>query len=270
MSHAPSPKPRTVLAPTPVSALDARAVAADTIAVVVAHGSPSNPEPLDLTLRALAGDIAVRLSGQVVRGATLAKPGSLEAALAARPGEAIRIYPFFMSDGFFVRRELRRRVAEATSNPVLYTAPFGLDPLLPALCARRAREAAERLGHRAQQTVLVLAAHGSRSNPASATATRVVEGAIRSMAMFADIRSGFVEEAPSIADAAAGLAGLPAVCLPLFATSGGHVEDDIPGQLEAARFAGKLLQPIGEDPAVPDLIAATLAAAAQAATGREA
>ena len=236
--------------------------AAAPLSVVVAHGSPSDPDPLDLTLRALAGDIAVRMSDRrrIVRGATLAKTGSLEAALSAPPGQLIRIYPFFMSDGFFVRRELRRRVAEATCNPVEYSAPFGLDPLLPALCVKRACEAIERSGCAARDSVLVLAAHGSRSNPASAEATRLVERRIREMGVFAEVRSGFVEEAPSIADAASGLGSRPAVCLPLFATSGGHVEGDIPEELDRAGFTGKLLQPIGEDAEIPALIAATLGA----------
>jgi sirohydrochlorin ferrochelatase len=228
------------------------------LAVVVAHGAPSDPEPLDLVLRALAGNVAVRTraKGIAVRGATLARPGSLEAALAAaEPGQPVTVYPFFMSDGFFTRRELRRRVGEATANPVTYLPPFGLDPGLPALCIRRARETLARAGHEPSVAVLILAAHGSRSNPASAEATRHVARQIADAGVFHEVRVGFVEEAPSIAVAADGIAATPAVCLPLFATSGGHVEGDIPDQLDEAGFRGVIMPPIGEDPEISTLIA---------------
>lgn len=226
---------------------------------MVAHGAPSDPEPLDGVLRALAGRISTLAPGLDVRGATLAKPGSLEAALAdAGPDRPIRVYPFFMSDGFFVRRELRRRVAEAARSPIAYLDPFGLDPRLPELCIRRAQEAVVRLGRMPGEAVLILAAHGSRSNPASSEATRMVQGRIVEAGVFRDVRIGFVEEPPSITDAASDLGGNPAVCLPLFATTAGHVESDIPAQLAAAGFAGTLLPPIGEDDEVAALIAAAL------------
>lgn len=228
--------------------------------MVVAHGAPSDPDPLDRVLQSLAGRIVSEARGFRVRGATLAKPGSLEDALSgAEPGQEIRVYPFFMSDGFFVRRELRRRVADATCNPVVYLDAFGLDTRLPDLCMRRGREAVERLGRSAHEAVLVLAAHGSRSNPASSEATRSIERRIRDARMFGDVRAGFVEEAPTIADAARGL-GPAAVCLPLFATTAGHVVGDIPEQLAEAGFTGALLPPIGEDEEIAALIAAAIRA----------
>lgn len=231
------------------------------LAVVVAHGVPSNPEPLDRALAALAAKVgrAMPTAGIAVRGATLARRGSLESALAEAPaGAAVRIYPFFMSDGYFTRKVLPRRVAAAREGAVIFLPPFGLDPRLPGLCARRACETVAASGHNPADAILVLAAHGSQTNPASAEATRSVARQIEAMGVVRDVRAGFVEEVPSIAEAARGIGAAPAVCLPLFATSGGHVEDDIPDALAAAAFQGTLLPPIGEDPDVPALIAAAL------------
>ena len=77
---------------------------------------------------------------------------------------------------------------------------------------------------------------------------------------FGDVRFGFVEEAPSIAEAASKLEGRAGVCLPLFAVSAGHVTGDIPQQLAEAAFPGDILPPIGEDRDVPHLIARALMA----------
>jgi sirohydrochlorin ferrochelatase len=230
-------------------------------AIVVAHGLPSNPEPLDASLAALAGKVSLltHASGLTVRGATLAKRGALESALAeAPPGLPIRIYPFFMSEGYFTRKVLPRRVTATSAHNVTYLPPFGLDPELPGLCARRASAAFTQNGQNPADAVLVLAAHGSQTNPASAEATRSVANRIAAMAIFKEVRTGFVEEVPSISEAARGIGAAPAVCLPLFATSGGHVEDDIPEALATADFRGLLVHPIGEDSDIPALIAAAL------------
>ncbi len=58
--------------------------------------------------------------------------------------------------------------------------------------------------------------------------------------------TGFVEETPSLADAARDLT--PAICLPFFALRAGHVVDDVPAALAEAGFTGPLLPAIGEHP----------------------
>ncbi|MCH9806298.1 MAG: cobalamin biosynthesis protein CbiX [Alphaproteobacteria bacterium] len=230
-------------------------------AVVVAHGSPSEPEPLDRAIKDLAARVSAAANGMRVEGATLAKTGSLEAALAqAIEGERLAIYPFFMSDGWFVSSELRRRVGLATNSDVTYLDPFGLDEALPPLCVRRASEAIGRMGGRVDEATLVLAAHGSQRSQASAEAAMAVQRRISAVGAFGDVRLGFVEQAPTIAKAAAGLTGRTAVCLPLFATTAGHVIGDIPEQLEQAEFRGAVMAPIGEDAEVPGLIGRAISA----------
>ena len=69
-----------------------------------------------------------------------------------------------------------------------------------------------------------------------------------------EIRIGFVEEAPSISQAARN-AGPHSICLPFFAATGGHVQDDIPQGLAKAGFAGETFDPIGVAPQIPALVA---------------
>lgn len=234
-------------------------------AIIVAHGAPSDPAPLDTSIAALARDVEALSDGFRVTGATLAMPGSLENALQSVPrGEIAHVYPFFMSLGWFVKKQLRKRVVAACDPDisVRYLTPFGLDDGIPRLCAAAAEGALRDAGHDPVRSVLVLAAHGSRTGHAAARAARAVATRIRWMDRFAEVRTGFVEEAPSIAEAASGLEGRPAICLPLFATAAGHVTVDVPEALASVQFDGIALPPIGEAAAVPAMIAAALAASA--------
>lgn len=226
------------------------------LAVIVAHGAPSDPEPLDRSIKDFSKRIAAASNGLRVVGATLAKSGSLDEALAnAGADETIAIYPFFMSDGWFVSSELRRRVGEATSSQVVYLDPFGLDESLASLCIRRASGAVRDLGALPEKATLVLAAHGSQRSQASAEAARAIQQKIIAAGVFGDVRLGFVEQDPTITEAATGLGDAVSVCLPLFATTAGHVTGDIPEQLQAADFKGAVMAPIGEDAEVPALVA---------------
>jgi len=236
-------------------ALASRSAAA--CALIVAHGSPSDPDLLDETVCRLARRIAEGAPGWRIRAATLAKRGSLEAAVSAvGRGELITVYPLFMSDGWFVSQELPRRLAELTDGPVSYLAPLGLDPALPELSARRVLEVARKIGAASSECTLILAAHGSRSSSKPAQTAARIKAEIIDAGEFADVRLGFVDEAPSIAEAA--VCAAPAICLPLFATRAGHVRFDVPAALTEAGFTGPVLAPIGDDPEVPGLIAAAL------------
>lgn len=213
--------------------------------LLVAHGSPSDPEPPDAELARIAARVADRLPGLRIRSATLAKPGSLETALSGL--EAPQVYPFLMAEGWFTRSELPRRLAQAGS-PASVLPPFGLEPELPELVRRILASA---LGRE-----VILVAHGSRRpGLAKAAALSMVEG-LRRSGLFRAVVPAFLEEAPFLVDVARAHPG--AVCLPFFALRAGHVAFDIPEALEEAGFYGDLLPAVGEDAAVPELIAGSL------------
>lgn len=225
-------------------------------ALIVAHGAPADPAPQEVVLQALAAATAPHLpAGWRIRGATLAAEGALETALDGLNDPLI--YPFFMAEGFFTGTLLPRRLAAAGATTARQTAPFGVDPALPALMARVALAAATSAP---AHTNLLVAAHGSKVSRTSADSTHAMVSALGPLTGFNRILAGFVEETPFLEDQARDLGH--GICLPFFALEAGHVVGDIPEAMEAAGFQGPILPPIGQHPDVPALIAAALVRAA--------
>lgn len=239
-------------------------------ALIVAHGQPSDPGPAEADLARLAAAVALHLRGRRLAAATLAAPGALEAALAGLTprGGPLLIVPFFMTDGWFTRAELPRRLAVAGHARARILAPFGLWRATAQLAADTARAAALSRGWAPGGTTLILAAHGSARSREPAAATGRLAGRIATEAAFATVRAGFIEEPPHVADVARD-AGVRAVCLPLFVALWGHARSDIPAALDRAGFAGLRLDPIGTLAAVPALIAGAITAACAATLSRD-
>ncbi len=204
-------------------------------------------------MAALAAQVAARLPGAVVRGTTLAAPGALAAALGGLA--APLVYPFFMANGWFVGTRLPGRLAEAGRPDAHVLPPFGVDPGLPVLVLGAALAGARAAGITPSEATLLLAAHGSRASHGSARDTAAIALEVRAAGRFGAVETGFIEETELLEDAARRIDG-PALCLPLFALSAGHVAEDVPAALERAGFRGPLLPPIGASPQVPAMIAA--------------
>lgn len=220
-------------------------------AAIVAHGQPGDPGALQPELEALAARVQALMPGWMVRGATLA----CRRSLSTLDGVQL-VFPQFMADGWFVRSETPRRLAEAGVEGARLIAPLGLDPELPAIGARIAQEAARRAGIDPARATLVVVGHGSKGSRASANSTRAFAEALPDRAGFAAVTTAFIEEAPFLDDV---VPEGPAVCLPFFATNGGHTIEDIP---QGWRGHGPIAPPIGMNDAIPDLIAAALRTAA--------
>lgn len=219
-------------------------------AAIVAHGQPGDPGPLQADLDALAAQVAPLLPGWRVAGATLAMSDSLTAIRGVE-----LIYPMFMADGWFVQKEMPRRLAAAGVADHAVLPPFGLDPALPGLGARLARQGAQDAGLDPARTVLVVAGHGSQVSRGSARSTNAFAGALAPLAGFARVECGFVEEEPFLADLRP---GERAICLPFFATNAGHVREDIPEAWAQTGALGPVLPPLGLASEIPALIAAAL------------
>lgn len=224
--------------------------------VIVAHGSPSDPAPQQAEMESLAQRVGALLPSDEIRGATLASPCALEAALDGLI--APTIYPFFMAEGWFTQRELPRRLAAlGHSGPRMR--PFGVDPNLPALIADIVGEAAKQAGIEPETSDLILAAHGSAIARRSKNSALAMAEVLRRTTGFWRVRVGLIEEPPYLADIAAQSPG--GLCLPFFALSAGHVTDDIPEALDTTAFPGLLLPAVGADARVPALITAAIARA---------
>jgi sirohydrochlorin ferrochelatase len=211
--------------------------------LLVSHGQPSAADAAEASLALLAQAVQHHLPEVQVRSATLAAPGALAAAVAGiAPG---RVYPLFMSGGWFTRILLPKRLAEAGASGWTVLEPMGCDPAIQRLALEIVRE-------NLPATSLILAAHGSGKSPApAAIATRLAAQLSRTLGLLAE--AAFIDQSPRIADTKGH--GPDALCLPFFAADGGHVTDDIPAALAEAGFQGRLLPPLGLDPRLPALIA---------------
>lgn len=224
-------------------------------ALIVAHGQPSDPAPAAAEIAFLAAKVQALMPDWHVRSATLAEPGALAAAVAAAGGAGL-VYPLFMAGGWFTQVNLPARLAEAGGAEWRVLAPFGIDPPVQALAVTVAREAAAAIGRRPAEVPVLLAAHGSFRSPAPAAVAGEVAELLR-MAGFGRVEPAFIDQTPRIADVA-GSFPAGSLVLPFFAARGGHVVDDLPGALEQAGFAGRVLPPLGLDARVPGLIRAAL------------
>lgn len=211
--------------------------------VIAAHGQPSEPGPQEACLREMGARVSALL-GQPVAGATLAAPGALETALAG--SEAALIYPLFMADGWFTRRELPRRLDAAGITGARQMVPFGADPALEGVI-REATKGTRRL---------LLAGHGSQRAPTSIATCEAMADRLRASGACDLVMTGYVEQEPYITDVARQMG--QGTCLPFFALEARHVTDDLPEAMQVSGFDGPLLPPLGRAPGVPALIAAAI------------
>ena len=183
---------------------------------------------------------------------------SLDAAFEALTDPLV--YPYFMAEGYFTGRILAPR---SKARGLTQMRPFGVEPCLADCAEAELQTILNNKGWSAQDTGLLVAAHGSAVSRTSANSTYAMAATLHRRMGFLRTRVGLIEEPPHVEAMARGLG--QAICLPFFALRAGHVVGDIPEALEAAGFTGPALPPIGEDRAVPALIAHALQAELAAA-----
>lgn len=227
-------------------------------ALIVAHGQPSDPEPAEAEIAALAAKVQALMPDWHVRSATLAMSGAL-ADRVAEAGPQGLVYPLFMAGGWFTRQNLPAKLAEAGGTGWRVLAPFGEDPAVQELTVTLAQEAAAASGRSPRDCAVLLAAHGSFRSTAPAEVAIRMAWKIWADAGFARVEPAFIDQKPQIATVAATFP-VGSIVLPFFAAKGGHVIDDLPEALTEAGFDGVVLQPVGLDPRVPALIAQVLRA----------
>jgi sirohydrochlorin ferrochelatase len=210
--------------------------------------------PPERALAELASEINALWPDGQLRAATLAAPGTLEAALEDLPAGAA-IYPLFMAKGWFVKSALAKRLE---GRDVRVLEPFGLDATLPSLAATAVRAEADRQGWTMADTHILLAAHGSARGNAAAQSAEDFATRLAPDLDGAGVQCGFVEQAPFLPDMVPELPSRT-ICLPFFAMEGDHVRDDVTAGLRAAGFDGPILPALGRMTGVPALIAAALA-----------
>ena len=183
----------------------------------------------------LAGELArrVRLTrrfDEVAVGYMRGEP-SIEDVAAHMSCPRIRIYPLLMSDGYYVREAIPRRLGLAggrdpLGHQITIDQPLGLDPKLPGQLLSAAAGAAHSAGVAPAAAHLLLVAHGSANSSHSADVARLVAAAMSREMVFATVEAAFLEEAPLFRQALAS-SPRPVFVLGLFAGCGMHADDDI-------------------------------------------
>ncbi len=186
----------------------------------------------------------------------MAHSGALDQALD-RAGGTPLIYPLFMTDGWFVRSVLPKRLGDV---PAHILPPLGVDPELVNLVTNALNVEMSRRAWAPCDTHLLVASHGSGRSPKSKEATETFVERLSERIGLAGLRTGYVEEAPFFKEIAQGNPD-QTLCLPFFAAYGGHVKEDITEALSEADFKGDLLNPIGTFATIPGLIANSLRSA---------
>jgi sirohydrochlorin ferrochelatase len=224
--------------------------------ILAAHGERKVADP-NRALIEHRDALAARLDGLVVACGVVNGEPSLVAALeiVARSGaQELLIYPFFMSDGYFVSKVVPERVAASGLGltPAMLP-PLGLDPGLPGLMMSDALKAADVAGFPAREARLVVVGHGSKQGSASADATRRVVGELQSTGRFASVAPGFLEEPPFVGNVLAA-EKMPTVVSGFFAGNGMHSSHDVPAAIDETGANAIYGGPVGTSPAVRDLI----------------
>lgn len=208
---------------------------------------------MESDLAALAAQVNTLTPDLNVGSATLAAPGALEVAVEGlKPGAVV--YPVFMANGWFVRSQLPRRLAR---DDLRITTPLGLEPGLPALAQVMITVAIGKAGWRTEDVSVLIAGHGSARTNYAAEATYAFSDALAPLLPACSLSVGFVEQTPTIAEAAVDL-GPQTICLPFLARRGGHYREDVFEELANAGFRGEILDVIGNFPGIPALIAGRL------------
>lgn len=221
-------------------------------ALIVAHGSPSEPQQQEDALAALAARVADHMPGWQISSATLACKDRFDEE-TARLGAPL-IFPFFMAEGYFTRRVL---ATKAKALGLTMRAPFGVIPALEDVAEATLRAHIARNGWQIAETALLVAAHGSAVSTTSRNSALNFADRMQARCGFRRAATGFVEEPPFLADAARDL-GPHSLCLTHFALRSGHVQEDLPEAFATAGFTGTVLPPMIEWPETPRLIADAL------------
>jgi hypothetical protein len=150
------------------------------------------------------------------------------------PGPVVAA-PLLMAEGW-IFDAIRRRLADHPRAAEVGLAPaVGAHPDLWRLVEARALALCDRHSWTPRTTTLLLAGHGTPRHAGAAATTRAVAARITARGTFADVRVGFLDEPPSLADVAARLPrDHPRVAVGFFVDNGPHGREDVAEALASA------------------------------------
>ena len=224
--------------------------------LLAAHGETGGARNNTLLAR-VAAQVAAQLPGLPVVCGVLSGAPALEEALAALAGHHLLVHPFFMSDGYFVRQALPKRLEESRVAGWTMLTPHGLLPALPALIAQEIA---------ADRKEILIVSHGATKSDRSRLATEAFADALRRELPGRGITCCYLEEEPFAEQAVAKL-GPGAQLVSFFAGEGAHGRSDL---TRLVADSGKpdlaVTDSVGALPGIAELIVAELRLALAAPT----
>lgn len=206
--------------------------------LLVGHGSESLEGAGDGLIAHAARIRAAGLFGGGVEAGFLNGEPALAGALARLEAATVYVVPFFMGEGYFTRVAVPRRLGDAAAElgrdtRLLLCAPVGCNERLQTLLVTRARQACRRNGLVPGTTALILMGHGNPHSAESSEMLRRHATAIAGMRRFAEVRTGFIEEAPFLEETLSSLSARNAVAIAVLAGEGRHAREDVPAVITA-------------------------------------
>ncbi len=189
---------------------------------------------------------------------------SLADALRGMAADPVCLVPLLMAEGYTYRSVLPRLVSEAApGRPIVQCAPVGVAPGLDAVVLAQALEACTMRNFVPGETIVVLAAHGTRRDAGSGGAARRMAERIAATRQFHAVHAAFLEQPPALEDVLRSIAPRACVVVGFFMDYGAHSTDDIPGAIAAAHPDAADAGPVGARPEiagiVQDLVQAAIA-----------
>jgi len=228
--------------------------------VIAAHGERGGA--LDNAgLEALCRAVAGLLGGIDVRPALLFGDPEVSEVVARLTARRVLVYPLFLSDGYYVRKILPQRVAQAVERfdadapEIEILAPLGTDPGLARLVDDAVARSADDSGPRN----LLLAAHGSSKSAQSRQTIERLERDLAASDRYRSVSAAYLEEPPFVSDMLTN-ADDDTVLVNLFISSGMHGGEDMPRMQRERKKPLPQTPPLTEDPGLPALIATAVRA----------
>ena len=209
--------------------------------ILCAHGTRGVAGVVGQHARDLARTPGV---GPVEVGSLYGTP-RLEAILDRLYDAPARLVPFMMAEGYTYDR-LRERVdAHSSGAGVTITRPVGVHPDLSDLIADRAQVVCQDAGWHPTRTALMLVGHGTPRHAASRRSAQAHARRIAARHVFSQVATAFIDDTPSVAEAARRLRAPACVAVGFLTDAGNHGADDVPDLLAHIALPARYAGPIG-------------------------
>jgi sirohydrochlorin ferrochelatase len=235
--------------------------------VIVAHGDRAGRER-NAALLSHTDYVRRKLNlGHVTCGVLNGEPDVQLAfeEISAGSFDKVLIYPFFMSNGYFVDRILPERlIGTALTDIAEIMTPLGLEERLPKIMLNSTLEAARSKNFSPEESSLLVVGHGSKYGRASAASTENMAANLAALSQFSRVSTAYLEEHPFLHSVLTAERN-PLVIAGFFAGDGMHAHEDVPVAIEETGANAVYTGPIGTHPAISDLICKSITVLFQSA-----